>query len=450
MTAGRGPVLAVLGAGTAGLEALLSARQRLPGAQLCLIAPELTFRYRPIDARAPLAPSAERALPIADLVAETGAAWVRDRAAAVHPTEREVVTRDGDTVGYDFLVVAAGARSRAAVPDGCVWERGHDPAYLDLTIEGILRGRIHHAAIVVPHGARWSIPAYELTLVLAWKAAGTRARISLITAEPAPGAALGQAAADLIAAELADAGVQLRCSDTLRDSDRPDRVISLPAMIGPSLAGLPTDANGFVDVDHALRVPGGGRVWAVGGCAAAALAHSALGARQADAAIAQIAAAVSGDDRDGPPAMPDVSGLLMTGQRERWLADNPGSRGVSTRCLWWPPGRAVGHMLAGRIAAWDPSSLDRLPERPQGLVISAPVALGAPHQPVESGEASEAVRTARARDVENRQLMAVRRREREANAELRELRDRLETFTLEEHEIVRDLEHHGYLTGTHV
>ena len=32
-----------------------------------------------------------------------------------------------------------------------------------------------------------------------------------------------------------------------------------------------------------------------------------------------------------------------------------GTRQPSTRCLWWPPGRAVGHLLAPQIAAWDPA-----------------------------------------------------------------------------------------------
>ena len=337
--------------------------------------------------------------------------------------------------------------------------------------------------MVVPYGARWPIPAYELALVLGWKAAGTGAQISLITVEDEPLATLGQAATRLITDELHQAGVQVQCATEVTDGageageDRPgacamllaptrsadghpssrsatfDRLISLPTMIGPALAGLATDANGFVEVDATLRVAGAQRVWAAGGCVAAGLQHSALGARQADAAVEQIAAIIAGADAGAPGPMPEVTGMLIGGQRERWLAENPGSQGLSTRCLWWPPGRAVGRTLAGRIAAWDPEIHDRLPDRPEGLVISAPVALARHHARVAAGieadgEATgDLVAAARLHDIEHRQLMAIQRRERDADAELRTLSARLDTLSAHQREVIRDLESHGYLTA---
>ena len=93
MTGGR-PALAVIGAGTAGLEALLGAHERLSDAvDLHLLAPEGEFRYRPISDASLFAPAAERGLPIAELVAEyrrdvgpgTGRGGPRVRAAGPHP-----------------------------------------------------------------------------------------------------------------------------------------------------------------------------------------------------------------------------------------------------------------------------------------------------------------------------------------------------------------------------
>lgn len=115
-------------------------------------------------------------------------------------------------------------------------------------------------------------------------------------------------------------------------------------------------------------------VWAAGGCIAAALEHSALSAQQADAAVGAIVAASRGALDGGSIGAPELTGVLLTGERDRWLVENPlGTRELSTRCLWWPSGRAVGRMLARRIAARDPAVPDALPEPPDGVIIRAPV-----------------------------------------------------------------------------
>ena len=105
-------------------------------------------------------------------------------------------------------------------------------------------------------------------------------------------------------------------------------------------------------------------------------------------------------------------------------------------------------MLAQRIAAWDPSVHQALPEQTGGLPIRAPVALGCSGMPsVSAGaEVSAEVRTARLRDIEMRQLMAIRRRELAADAELRALEAGLQTLAAHQQEVIRELQQHGYLT----
>jgi sulfide:quinone oxidoreductase len=483
-----------VGAGTAGLEALLAAREALGAkAELRLIAPEREFRYRPMSPGSLFRPAQERGVAIADLVAQAGAVWVVDRAAAVYETERQVITRDGETVDFDFLLLALGSRSKRALRQGYVWQRGGDPSFLDQIIAGIVAGDVRSVAVVVPRGARWPLPAYELALVLAWTAAGTDARITLITAEERLLAALGPGATDTVADELGAANVETITGVELideprRDPESPeptnvvlvpeqpadlaasmvgkptdparvrlgagskaefDRLISLPTVDGPFLAGVATDAAGFIEVDEGLKVCGSERAWAAGGCIAAALEHSALAARQADAAIAAIADAISGARPARRSGAPELTGMLLTGQRDRWLHENPaGTEQPSTRCLWWPPGRGVGRMLAQRIAAWDPSVHQALPEQTGGLPIRAPVALGCSGMPsVSAGaEVSAEVRTARLRDIEMRQLMAIRRRELAADAELRALEAGLQTLAAHQQEVIRELQQHGYLT----
>jgi len=487
------PVVCVVGAGTAGLEALLAARECLgAAAELRLIAPDREFRYRPMSPGSLFRPAEERGVAIAELAAQAGAEWVADHAAAVYEQERQVLTRDGDTVDFDFLLLALGSRPRRALRQGYLWERGGDPSFLDQIISGMLAGEIRSAAVAAPRGARWPLPAYELALVLAWTAADTGARVTLITAEEHPLAALGPEATATVARALDAAHVEtitgVEPADARRedrssperthlvlvpeqraeldnalahhreDSTRMrvhdganaefDRLISLPTVDGPALAGVATDAAGFIEVDEQLKVCGSERVWAAGGCISAALEHSALGARQADAAIGAIASAIG--EESGAPALgaPELTGVLLTGQRDGWLAENPvGTREPSTRCLWWPPGRAVGRMLARRIAAWDPSVGEALTELAGGVLIRAPVALGcSAGSPAGAvAEVSAEVRTARLRDIDNRQLMTIRRRELAADAQLRALETRLKTLDTHQQEAIKELRQHGYL-----
>ncbi len=440
-------------------------------------------------------PAPERGLPIADLVAQIGATWVDDRADVIYEAERNLLTRDGDMVDFDFLLLAIGARSKRTVRQGHVWERGADPGFLDQILEGIAAGEVRSVAVAVPRGARWPIPAYELALILAWTATGTDAQVTLLTAEEKPLSALGRDATDAVAHELDAAGVEVvtgvevidesernaqtpELADVLLVPEEPadeadalmgepsdparvrlgtgstaefERLISLPTVVGPFINGVATDAVGLIEVDEALRVCGSERVWAAGGCITAALEHSALSARQADAAVAAIAAAIAGKAPTSSMRSSEgreLTGILLTGAREQWLVENPfGTHEPSTRCLWWPPGRAVGHMLAQRIAAWDPSVHRALPSHPGGLEIRIPVALGCSERPsVGAGsEVSAEVRTARLRDIENRQQMGLRRREREAAAELQTLSTRLQMLAAHQQEVIHELEQHGYL-----
>ena len=204
------PVICVVGAGTAGLEGLLAAREEFGvNAELRLIAPEREFRYRPMSPDSLFNPARERGLAIADLVAQAGVTWVADRADVVDEAERYVLTRDGDTVDFDFLVLAIGNRSKRALRQGHVWERGGDPSFLDQILLDLVSGEVRSVAVAVPRGTRWPIPAYELALVLAWTATGTGARVVLITAEERPLGALGREATDAVAQELAAAGVEV-------------------------------------------------------------------------------------------------------------------------------------------------------------------------------------------------------------------------------------------------
>ena len=490
-------VVCVVGGGTAGLEGLLAARALLGDEhELVLLAPEREFRYRPMSPRALFRPARERGLPMAEIVARAGARWIADRADVVDQSARRLTTRDGDTVEFDYLLLAPGARTRRALRQGHVWRRGESPAFLDRLLDDLAAERVRSVAVTVPRGARWPLPAYELALVLAWSTAERGARVALVTAEQEPLAMLGREASELISRELAEAGVEtiagVEAVDragalgggepdeedpvelllapehdaaagalTAEPTDparvepgaaRPasfDRLISLATAMGPFIGGVATDAAGFVEVDEMLRVCGSERVWAVGACVSAALEHSALAAGQADAAVAAIAEAAGRPRQAGQDARaPELTGLLLSEQRERWMAENPpGTVEPSTRCLWWPPGRAVGRMLAREIEALDPELGVDLGEHPAGLPVHVPIALGcdADAAPSAPNRPSDDVRVARLRDLENRQLLSIRRRELAADAEVRELSARLGALAERQHKAITELRRRGYL-----
>ena len=489
------PVLTIAGCGTGALEALFGARTLLGrDLELCLIAPEREFHYRPLDPDSLFRPVRERSLRIADIASQAGAKLVADRTVVVDEQRRCVLTRAGDTVNFDYLLLAPGGRFKRALRQGDLWVRGGDPGFLDDIIIQLGAGKIHSVAVVVPRGARWSVPAYELALVVAWSTAhATGAQVTLLTSEEAPLAALGDAASAAVANELDAAGVKLVVgvevadapaatpgratrADGLRLMRLPedsadaaealtglptdparmrfggssrmafDRVISLPTVVGPQIAGVAADTAGFVEVDETLRVRGSESVWAVGACLAATLEHSALAARQADVAIAAIASELAGTPpaETLPAGAAELTGILLTGRREQWLAENPaGTQEPSTRCLWWPPGRAVGTMLAQEIAARDNSLDTNLPAAPDGLVVQAPVTLD--HAAVAVPAAIWSTEQDRLLEIRQRQMRSIGRREREAQEELRELESGLETLAARQEQAIRELRQHGYL-----
>lgn len=501
------------------MEALLGAHELLgERAELRLIEPEEEFRYRAVDSAEPLRSQPERTLTVAQLLAGTGATIVRDRLVEVREQDRTLLTRDGDLLPFDYLLIAVGARPQRALRQGAVWRPGQDPAVLAEILAGLASGAVARAGVVIPRGVRWPLPGYELALVLGWTAQAP-GRVTLVTAERRPLEALGPDAIDLVTGELTRAEVELitgveahdatgaeATSARLRltreppslaadalvgrpsrpseddvvtepsspveptaasgpsatleptppashqpDADRLvefDRLLSLPTVSGPMIGGVASDAAGFVVVDEQLRALGGRRVWAAGSCLAAALEHSALAAQQADAAIAEIAAEFG--VRAAAPASPlELTGILLRGQRERWLAANPpATNRPSTLCLWWPTGRALGPRLAQRIAALDPAVRHGLGVVPPGLAVRVRMVMGAPATvPPSAGGGGAAWRRAQRREVAERQLLAVERHEHAAEAQLQTLRGQLQSLDSDMKTIVSELRRAGYLRG---
>ena len=362
----------VAGAGVAGLEALVALRSlAAERVELELIAPEDEFTLRALDVFEPFGGGHPRRYPLDELSAELGVARRRDVVARVDAPAHELALGRGGRVAYDALVLAVGAVPCPAFEHGTSFDRADELEGFRGLLADVFAGLADDVAVVVPEGASWTLPAYELTLMIAAYGA-TRPdggpSVTLITAEHEPLESFGPPAAAMIREALTGARVALVTGarpDVRTDAvvavvpDRQlrfDRIAHLPLHAGPRLPGVPCDAGGFIRVDEHLRVLGAADVFAVGDGTTSALKQGGLAAQQADAVAQAIAWPLVGG-RPPEPYRPVLRALLRTTNGPRYLrADPPGGLGacaVSEQPLWWPPSKVASRWLTPWLATRD-------------------------------------------------------------------------------------------------
>ena len=324
--------------------------------------------------------------------------------------------------------------------------------------------------------------AYELSLVAALAARRGKppAQIFVITAEERPLEALGLAASEAVGEELSRAGVELhtgvgvwdpgareergrdafssvvaRVSGRRRRTDdrillhlKPgapltvDRVMFLPAVRGPAIAGVPHDNRGFIPVDDHARIRDAARLYAAGDATALRLKHSTLAASQATAA-AEALAAEAGAEITPAPWSPVLWGILTLPPHFPGARGSPWLDGGEpvAHCLWWPPGHVAGRHLAPYLATRDHGIRPGLEWHPNGLRLAVPVT-SSPEARSPGAPSEEAVR----HDALARQLLAIRRAEYEGEHLGTELKERLREFEQHEWKVIARLEAAGYLS----
>lgn len=358
----------VAGGGVAALETLLALKERTGGAlRPTLLAPQAHFRYRPLAAYAGLVPDMRQTVDLARLAAEQGGGLVCDRLVAVDPDGHEVRTAHGARIGYDALVVATGAVPQEGLPGALTLGDPHDEPALARLVARVRAGEVERLAVVVPPGVLWSIPAYELALLLRHAAPEGSTAIAVVTAEEAPMVAAGPDFGAAITGLLDRNGVELQVSTwpdavadghlwmPLQGASRVDAVVALARPQGPSLPGLPCDEHGFLPVGPDGRVADQARVWAAGDVAAHPLKQGGLAVQQADIVADDVARHLGLEALTtvGPPPAV-LRAALLDGDGTLYLRSRPVVGGfdtaVSREPLWWPPSKIAGGRLPAYLA----------------------------------------------------------------------------------------------------
>ena len=379
----------IAGSGVAAIEAVLALRELAgPRVEIDLVAPAHALEQKPASVAAPFGFGAPVPLELRDLADRYGVRLVHDELTAVDVEARRAHLGSGDELGYDHLLVAVGATPESAVQGTLTFSGPDDVPMMDWVLSEIGRGHRHQVAIVVPSAATWTLPAYELAIMTAAAVRETPdATVTLVTAEREPLWIFGDAAGAAMREFLASRDVALRTGaraihvtdDVLwSDSDTAmiaDTVISLPRLVGPAIDGLPNDRDGFLPTDAHGYVKGAPGVLAAGDATTFPVKQGGLATQQADAAAATIAHEL-GAPVEPRPFVPVLRGLLLTGGAPLYLRAELDATGapraegvrarrlageVSSRALWWPPGKIAGRYLAPYLSTARPVVLGKEP-----------------------------------------------------------------------------------------
>ena len=154
------------------MEAVLALRH-LAGRhlELELLAPEHVLEHRPASVATPFGLGAPPPLDLHELARRYDVKLVEGELAGVDVDRRRVRLATGDERGYDHLLVAVGARPDIALPGSLTFRGPADVPMVEWVLAEIARGHRRQLVIVVPAGATWTLPAYELAIMAA---AGTR------------------------------------------------------------------------------------------------------------------------------------------------------------------------------------------------------------------------------------------------------------------------------------
>jgi sulfide:quinone oxidoreductase len=355
----------IAGGGIAALEATMAVRDLAEDrVRITLVAPERDFELKALRTAEPFAADHVRRYPLADIAERFGAELRRGGLARVDAERRRIVLGDGSELGYDVLIVAVGARPRAAYDRVITFGADARTEILSGLLADLDEGYTRSVAFVVPPGVSWPLPAYEIALQTArqvWGMGIDGVELHLVTPESSPLALFGQEPSAAVASLLDKAHISFHGDAyaevghgriALHPGDEElavERVVALPVLDGPRVAGLPATEDGFIQTDDLGRARGFADVYVAGDCGDFPVKQGGIACQQADAIAEQIAA------RAGAPVVPQpfrpvLRGKLLTGKGERFLHNairgGAGDGRSADFSLWFPPTKVSGKYLS--------------------------------------------------------------------------------------------------------
>ncbi len=365
---GRQKVL-IAGGGIAGIEAALALRD-LSGEQVevDLRDPRHEFVFRPFAVGEPYGAARVLRYDLGRVAERCGASFHADGIASVDAARRFAVTRDGESLHYDYLVIASGARMLTAVPGAVTFWGVADEGQVGDVIADLRAGSLRRLVFTMAGGCSWALPLYELALLAATEVAkaGLRTRLTVVTPEDGPLELFGVRAGEQVSGLMEDRGIEVvsgahpvkfengRLAIAPGEEVEADAVIGLPRLEGRRVAGIPQDADGFAGVDEHGRVIGLERVFAAGDVTAFPVKQGGIATQQADA-VAEAIASEAGAEVEPRPFDPILRGVLWTGREPRYLYGRPtGGHGEMSslgKRPQWPPrdGKAIGRYLTSFV-----------------------------------------------------------------------------------------------------
>lgn len=350
-----------------GLEAALALRE-LAGdlVTIELIAPDRWFTYRALTVGEPMGHPAGPRFDVEGIAHEAGFRFRRGTVDRVDVRLHRLLTGRHEVVRYERLIVSVGARPVDALRGSLTFSGEGDVDRFAAKLGEVRDRGGGRIVFVVPRGAGWSLPLYELAMLTEeWgRRHGLALDLTIVTREHDPLGVFGHPTSEAVTELLTARGIALRMgsfADEVQDGRiylelegwlEADLVVSLPRLVGPRLTGLPHDDEGFLPVDEFGRVPGAADVYAIGDATTRPLKQGGLTAQQADVCAADIAAR-AGADVQPRPYEPTLRGLLLTGEAPRFLRRGRHEEPVppSEEPLWWPAHKVAGHHLAPFLAA---------------------------------------------------------------------------------------------------
>ena len=359
----------IAGGGVAALEAMVALRTLAEDrVDIELLAPDRDFYYRPLAVTESFGAGEALRFDIRALATGCGAQHRLGSLAAVSPGKHRATTGHGDSIRYDFLILATGARQYIAVPGALTYRGSQDsPAFSRILAEA-LSGEVKTLAFVVPSRVTWPLPLYELALQTATRLAeeDVEVEIRLLTPEETPLGVFGHRGSEVVAGLLADKGIELMSGVHADRFDEglvhlvpgaplpAERAIALPGLRGIPIGGVPADGSGFVHVNAVCRVKELDDVYAAGDGTSFPVKQGGLAAQMADAAASAIAA-TAGASVELAPFDPVLRGLLLTGKEPTYLrAEIGGGHMYASTAgespLWWPAGKIAARYLSPYLA----------------------------------------------------------------------------------------------------